>query len=118
FVLGAVARGVGAEGRDQRAADLGALAGAHAMRAAYDRLFEPPTIAGRPNPRHLERGAYLAIGRTAAARGARANGARAGETAFPGRALLRAGAGGGDGARPGGRRGPRPTPDAGAACPR
>jgi hypothetical protein len=50
FVLGAVARGVGAEGRNQRAADLGALAGARAMRASYDRLFEPPTIASRPNP--------------------------------------------------------------------
>ena len=51
FVLGAVARGVGAEGRDQRAADLGALAGARAMRAAYDRLFEPPDDRGPPQPR-------------------------------------------------------------------
>jgi hypothetical protein len=31
FVLGAVARGVGRQGRDQRAADLAALAGARAM---------------------------------------------------------------------------------------
>src|SRR5207248_11500492 len=83
FVLGAVARGVGAEGRDQRAADLAALAGARAMRAAYDRLFEPPTIAGRPNPRHLERGAYLALGRDAATRTARANDAHAVEVGFP-----------------------------------
>jgi hypothetical protein len=83
FVLGAVARGVGAEARDQRAADLGALAGARAMRAAYDRLFEPPEIAGRANPRHLERGAYLEIGRAAAEGGARANGARSVEIAFP-----------------------------------
>ena len=83
FVLGAVARGVGAEGRDQRAADLGALAGARAMRAAYDRLFEPPTIAGRPNPRHLERGAYLGLGRDAATRGAQVNGARRVEVSFP-----------------------------------
>lgn len=83
FVLGAVARGVGAEGRDQRAADLGALAGARAMRAAYDRLFEPQAIAGRPNPRHLERRAYLEIGRAAAEAGARANGARSVEIAFP-----------------------------------
>src|SRR3954469_720390 len=70
FVLGAVARGVGAEGRDQRAADLAALSGARAMRAAYDRLFEPPTVAGRANPRHLERSAYLALGRVAATRAA------------------------------------------------
>ena len=83
FVLGAVARGVGAEGRDQRAADLGALAGARAMRTAYDRLFEPPTIAGHPNPRHLERNAYLELGRAAATRGARINGARAVEVSFP-----------------------------------
>ena len=83
FVLGAVACGVGAEGRDQRAADLAALAGARAMRAAYDRLFEPPTIAGRPNPRHLERGAYLALGRDAATRTARANDAHAVEVGFP-----------------------------------
>jgi hypothetical protein len=83
FVLGAVARGVGAEGRDQRAADLGALAGARVMRAAYDRLFEPPTVAGRRNARHLEHGAYLALGRGAATRAARANGARAVEIGFP-----------------------------------
>ena len=83
FVLGAVARGVGAEGRDQRAADLAALAGARAMRAAYDRLFEPPTIAGRPNPRHLERGSYLALGRDAATRTAHANDAHAVEVGFP-----------------------------------
>src|SRR4051812_49932061 len=59
FVLGAVARGVGKEGSDQRAADLGALAGARAMREVYYRLFEPPTVEGRPNPRHLERAEYL-----------------------------------------------------------
>ena len=83
FVLGAVARGVGAEGRDQRAADLGALAGARAMRAAYDRLFEPPTIAGRANPQHLDKTEYLVVGRDAAVRAAHANGARAVEVAYP-----------------------------------
>src|SRR5204862_1139034 len=62
FVLGAVARGVGADGRDQRAADLGALAGARAMHDVYDRLFEPAVIAGRANPRHLERAAFLELG--------------------------------------------------------
>jgi hypothetical protein len=46
FVLGAIARGVGVQGRDQRAADLGALAGGRAMRAVYYRLFEPATSGG------------------------------------------------------------------------
>lgn len=83
FVLGAVARGVGVQGRDQRAADLAALAGAKAMEAAYDRLFEPPTLAGRANPRHLDRAAYLARGQAAALRTARANGAQAAAVTFP-----------------------------------
>ena len=41
LVLGAIARGVGAKGGRQRAADLGALAAARAMHEAYPRLFEP-----------------------------------------------------------------------------
>ena len=41
----------------------------------YARLFEPPLVAGRPNPRHLEKEAYLALGRAAAARVAARNGA-------------------------------------------
>src|SRR5687767_11966594 len=73
FVLGALARGVGVQGRDQRAADLAALAGARAMRAAYYRLFEPATIAGRSNARHLTRAAYLRRGRAAALITARRN---------------------------------------------
>ncbi len=85
FVLGAVARGLGAEGARQRAADLGALAGARALRDAYGRLFEPAIVAGRTNPRHLSRSAYLEIGRAAAAGTARANGARAVAVAFPDR---------------------------------
>lgn len=83
FVLGAVARGVGAQGRDQRAADLAALSGARAMYAAYDRLFEPTSIAGHPNPRHLERAAYLALGRAAALRTGGQNGVREVDVAFP-----------------------------------
>jgi hypothetical protein len=83
FVLGAVARGVGAEGRDQRAADLAALSGARAMYAAYDRLFEPARIAGRPNPRHLERTAYLGLGRQAALQTARRNRVRDVSVTFP-----------------------------------
>jgi transglycosylase-like protein with SLT domain/D-alanyl-D-alanine carboxypeptidase-like protein len=83
FVLGAVARGVGVQGRDQRAADLGALAGARTMRGQYERLFEPPTIGGRINPRHLERADYLALGRASALQAARHNGARDVAVEFP-----------------------------------
>jgi hypothetical protein len=36
------------------------------MYAAYPRLFEPATIDGRSNPRHLARDAYLALARAAA----------------------------------------------------
>ena len=53
LVLGAVARGVAQEAAAQRAVDLAALAGARAMHEAYPRLFEPVTIDGSPNPRHL-----------------------------------------------------------------
>jgi hypothetical protein len=83
FVLGAVARGVGRRGETQRAADLGALAGARAMYAAYPRLFEPVILRRRPNPRHLDRDDYLALGRDAADRVARANGARRTAVRFP-----------------------------------
>jgi len=68
FVLGAVANGVGAQGSAQRAADLGALAGARAMHAAYPRLFEPAVVDGAANPRHLEKAAFIALARTAASR--------------------------------------------------
>ncbi|MDQ4041110.1 MAG: hypothetical protein M3141_05110, partial [Actinomycetota bacterium] len=83
FVLGAIARGVGVQGRDQRAADLGALAGARSMRAVYYRLFEPRTIAGAPNPRHLPLGEYLRRGRAAAVETARRNGVRDVSVEFP-----------------------------------
>ena len=49
LVLGLVARGGGREARAQRAADLGALAGARAMHDAYARLFEP-VFADRARP--------------------------------------------------------------------
>jgi soluble lytic murein transglycosylase-like protein len=83
IVIAAVARGVGREGAAQRAADVAALAGARAMQAVQDRLFEPAVIDGRPNPRHLEKSAYLAIGRGAAERVARANGAARPAVTFP-----------------------------------
>jgi hypothetical protein len=83
LVLGAIARGVGQHGRNQRAADLAALAGARAMRVSYDRLFAPAMIAGRPNPLHLERADYLARARARAVTTARLNDAVHVLVAFP-----------------------------------
>ena len=83
LVLGAVARGVAEEAAAQRAVDLAALAGARAMYEAGPRLFEPVTIDGAPNPRHLTRDAYLALARDAADRVARANGVEHAVVGFP-----------------------------------
>lgn len=83
-VAGAIARGFGARADAQRAADLGALAGARAMRGVYDRLFEAPLVDGHVNPRHLERAAYLAVGERAAREVAARNGAREVRVSFPG----------------------------------
>jgi soluble lytic murein transglycosylase-like protein len=83
LVLGAIAQGIGTQGEQQRAADLAALAAARAMHEAYAGLFEAPLIAGRPNPEHLERAAYLARGRAAAVATARRNGARSVAVSFP-----------------------------------
>src|SRR5919197_5032109 len=83
LILGAVARGLGAGGARQRAADLAALAGARSMHEAYPRLFESARLAGRPNPRHLERAAYLALARAAAEQTARRNGAHDVRVRFP-----------------------------------
>jgi len=83
LVLGTLARALGDRGHQQRAADLGALAGAKAMRSLYGRLFVPALRDGRPNPQHLERAAYLAAARRAAAAVARANGAQDVRVSFP-----------------------------------
>jgi hypothetical protein len=83
LILGAVARGLGVRDAAQRAADLAALGGARAMRESYERLFEPPVFDGRANPRHLEKDAYLALGRAAAVRVAAANGAPGARVSFP-----------------------------------
>jgi transglycosylase-like protein with SLT domain/D-alanyl-D-alanine carboxypeptidase-like protein len=84
LVLALVARGGGREARAQRAADLGALAGARAMHDAYGRLFEPVFAdRARPGARHVSKAEYLALGRAAAERVARANGARGVDVAFP-----------------------------------
>ena len=82
-VLGAFAAGLGGRDAAQRAADLAALAGARAMHDAYERLFEPARLGGRPNPRHLEKAAYVALGRAAAERVAVANGAPGAVVGFP-----------------------------------
>jgi hypothetical protein len=82
-VLGLFAGVIGAHGRQQRAADLGALAAARTMHNLYPRLFEPAVIDGVPNPRHLERDAYLAQARQTGEATARANGAEAAEVSFP-----------------------------------
>ena len=83
LILGAVARGVGQEGAAQRAADLAALAGARAMHGAYLRMFEPGWFGDAPNPMHLEKAEYLALGRAAATRTAALNGARDVAVTFP-----------------------------------
>jgi len=83
LMLGAFAHGLGTRDAAQRAADLAALGGARAMRESYARLFEPQVVRGRPNPRHLEKDAYLALGRAAAVRVAAANGAPGAAVAFP-----------------------------------
>jgi soluble lytic murein transglycosylase-like protein len=76
LILGAMGQALGARGHEQRAADLAAVSAARAMRDAYPRLFEPARLRrGVPNPRHLSQAQYLAIGRAAAADGARRNGA-------------------------------------------
>lgn len=84
MVLGLLAGGVGAKGRQQRAADLGALAAARVMHDLYPRLFEPPLLPdGTPNSRRLERAAYLSAARERGEVVARANGARSVVVAFP-----------------------------------
>jgi hypothetical protein len=83
-VLGALARGLGAHQEQRGAADLAALAGAEAMRVAQPRLFQPAELDhGVPNAQHLERAAYLALGRSAALATARRNGVSAVAVTFP-----------------------------------
>src|SRR5262245_14580534 len=70
-VGGAVA---GAEGA-QRGADLASLSAVRSMRDELPRLVAPARLPdGRPNPRHLERGRYLADARAAARKAAERNG--------------------------------------------
>ncbi len=56
--LGGAATGAA---RAQRAADLAALSGARSLRDDFPRLFSPARLPnGAPNPRHLDKGEYLA----------------------------------------------------------
>jgi hypothetical protein len=75
FVLGGIARGVGAQAQQQRAADLGALAGAKAMHVAYARLFDPE--------RGITVAAYRELGRRIAVEVATRNGAERVDVRFP-----------------------------------
>ena len=87
LVLAAFGQALGGRGGAQRVADLAAVSGAHAMREAYPRLFEPPWLRpGVPNPRHLSRAQYIALARAAAIRAARRNGQplAPGDIRFPG----------------------------------
>jgi soluble lytic murein transglycosylase-like protein len=83
LIIGAVARAVGTEGGAQRAADLAAVAAGNAMHENYGRLFVPALIRDQPNPEHLEKPEYLALGRERAVQVARANGAEDVTVAFP-----------------------------------
>ena len=71
-VLAALGGALAQKGRLQRATDLAALSAARAMRDDFERLFEPPVIDGRPNPRHLPAAAYIARARDAALEAGRA----------------------------------------------
>jgi hypothetical protein len=75
LALVAIAGAVTGKGRVQRAADLAAISAARSMRDDLPLLLSPPTLPnGLPNPRHLEKTAYLARARTAALEAAKANG--------------------------------------------
>lgn len=65
-----------ARGKDQRVADLAAVAAADRMAEDYPRLFEPAVLpGGAPNPHHLSQVAFRARARAAAVRAAAVNGA-------------------------------------------
>jgi hypothetical protein len=78
LALVAIAGAVTGKGRAQRAADLAAISAARSLRDELPRLLSPATLPdGSPNPRHIEKGAYLARARAAGLDAASANGAAA-----------------------------------------
>ncbi|MDX6604368.1 MAG: hypothetical protein QOF23_877 [Solirubrobacterales bacterium] len=75
MALVAIAGAIAGKGRVQRAADLAAISAARSMRDDLSRLLSPPTLPnGLPDPRHLEKAAYLGRARAAALGAGRANG--------------------------------------------
>jgi hypothetical protein len=77
MALVAIAGAIAGKGRVQRAADLAAISAARSMRDDLPRLLSPPTLPnGLPDPRHLEKAAYLGRARAAALDAGRANGVR------------------------------------------
>ncbi len=86
LALVAIAGAVVGKGRVQRAADLAAISAARSMRDDLERLLSPVRMPnGSPNPRHLEKAAYLERARLAAIEAAAANGVDANHlrVAFP-----------------------------------
>jgi transglycosylase-like protein with SLT domain/D-alanyl-D-alanine carboxypeptidase-like protein/putative Flp pilus-assembly TadE/G-like protein len=74
LALVAIAGAVTGKGRVQRAADLAAISAARSMRDDLPRLLSPPALPnGLPNPRHIEKAAYLSRARAAATEAAREN---------------------------------------------
>ncbi|MGH2975190.1 MAG: transglycosylase SLT domain-containing protein [Solirubrobacterales bacterium] len=75
LALVAIAGAVTGKGRAQRAADLAAVSAARSMRDDLARLLSSSRLPnGVPDPRHLEKGTYLARARIAALDAALANG--------------------------------------------
>jgi hypothetical protein len=75
LALVAIAGAVTGKGRAQRAADLAAISAARSLRDDLPRLLSPPALpSGLPNPRHIEKAAYLGEARGAAIDAAGANG--------------------------------------------
>jgi Putative Flp pilus-assembly TadE/G-like len=88
LALVAIAGAMAGKGRVQRAADLAAISAARSMRDDLPRLLSPARLPnGLPDPRHLEKLAYLARARAAAFAAGRANGVGAGRLrlSFPDR---------------------------------
>jgi LAS superfamily LD-carboxypeptidase LdcB len=78
LALVAIAAAITGKGRVQRAADLAAISAARSMRDDLSRLLSPSRLPnGSPNPRHLEKAAYLTRARAAASAAAKANGVSA-----------------------------------------
>jgi hypothetical protein len=74
-LLAALGGAVTGASRTQRAADLAALSGARSLRDDFSRLFTAARLpGGAPNPRHLDKRAYLARASAAARRAAIRNG--------------------------------------------